>query len=134
MITVGQHEEHILENWQEELSEEDARSLRISLGHVVHELQAHGQAGVLNLAVVVLAGPHARIDHKLELAGIELQQGREAVQVDRLQQLEELNAMLRVFMEVLVDHVQGAFEDAFHDGGHFVFHQILLCVSEELII
>lgn len=125
VVAVGENKENILQDRNVELSEEDAGGLHISLSHVVHKLQTHGETRVLHLAVVVFAGPHARINHKFELRGIQLQKCWEAVQIDGLEQFEELHTMFGVFVEILVDHLQGTVEDAFHDGGNLVLHQIL---------
>lgn len=123
VVTVRDDKEDILENRDVELTEEDARGLHIRFGHVVHEFKAHGKTRVLHLAVVVLGGPHAGVDDELELSTIELEEGLEAVQVDGLEELEELDAMLGVFMEILVNHLQGAAEDAVHNGRNLILHQ-----------
>lgn len=125
MVTVCQDEEDILKNRNVELAEEDARSLWVCLGHIVHQLQTHRKTRVLDFTVVVLRGPHARVNNKLELSAIELQKRLETVQVNCLQQFEELHTMLGIFVEVLVNHLQSAVEDTVHDGGDLVLHQIL---------
>jgi hypothetical protein len=122
VVTVRQHKEDILENRNVELAEEDARGLHIRLGHVVHQLKAHRKAGILYLTVVVLRRPHARIDDKLELRAIQLEEGGETIQVDGLKELEELDSVLGVFMEVLVDHLQSTTENAVHNGGDLILH------------
>lgn len=123
MVAVSQNEKHVLKNRNVELAEEDARRLRVSLGHVVHQFQAHCETRVLHLAVIVLRCPHARVDHELELSGVKLQERLEAIQIDGLKKFEELHAMLRIFVEVLVDHLQSAAEHTVHDSGNLVFHQ-----------
>jgi hypothetical protein len=50
---------------------------------------------------------------------------REAVQVDGPEEVEELNAVLRVLREILVNHVQRAFEHVLHDHGNLVLHKAL---------
>jgi hypothetical protein len=129
MVAVGKNEKHVLENRDVELAEEDARCLRVSLGHVVHQFQAHCETCVLDLSVVVFRCPHARVDDELELSGIKLQERLEAVQIDGLKKFEKLHAMFRILVEVLVDHLQSAAEHAVHDGGNLVFHQGLYDVA-----
>jgi len=125
VITVGQYEEDILKDRNVKLAEEDTRGVYVSLGHVVHQLQAHGETGILHLAVIMLRCPHARINDKLELRGIEIQQRLEAIQVDGLEELEELNAMFGILVEILIDHFQGTAENTVHDSGDLILHQSL---------
>ena len=84
VIAVGENEKHVLQNWDEKLTEEDTRCLSISLSHVIHQFKAHCEASVFHFAIVMFAGPHARINHKLELCCIKFEQGWETVQVDSL--------------------------------------------------
>jgi hypothetical protein len=125
VVAIGNDKEDILEDRNVELSEEDARGLHVGLGHVVHQLQTHGETSIFHFAVVMFTGPHAGIDHEFELRGIKLQERWEAIQIDGLKQLEELDTMFRVFMEIFVDHLQRAVKDAFHDGWDLVLHEIL---------
>jgi hypothetical protein len=129
VIGVGEHEENILQDWDEELLEEDICSLGISLRHVVDELDTHRESSVLDLSVVVLARPHAGINDEFELALVKSQQRGEAVIVDRLKELKELHSMFRILVEVLIDHVESAFEHVLHDDWDFVFHHALQEVS-----
>lgn len=132
MIGICKDEEDVLQDRNEELLEEQTRRSLIGyFSHVVHEFKAHAQAGILDFAIVVLAGPHAGINHKLELTAIELQKGREAIQIDGLEQLEEFNTVFRVFGKVFVDHFERAFEDILHNCRNFVFHETLSAVSIE---
>ena len=132
MIGVRENEKYVLQNGDKELLEEEARrSLIRYFSHVVHELVAHAKAGVLDLTVVVLAGPHAGINHELELTAVKFEKSGEAIQVDGLEQLEELDTVFRVFREVFIDHFERAFEDVLHDCGNFVFHQTLSVISIE---
>lgn len=108
------------------LEEHARRSVVGHLGHVVHELVAHAQAGVLNLAIVVFACPHTGVDHKLELTAVKSQKSWEAVQVDGFEEFEEFDTMLRIFGEVFVDHFQRAFKDIFHDRRNLVLHEALI--------
>ena len=48
-----------------------------------------------------------------------------SVEVDGLEQPEEFDAELRVFVEVLVNHLKRALEYAVHDWRNFVIHQVL---------
>ncbi len=54
---------------------------------------------------------------------------REAVEIYSFQQLEEFNSVLWVLGEVFVDHLESTLKDIFHDGRHFVFHQVLQDIS-----
>lgn len=105
VIAISQHEEHVLENRYVELTEKYARCLLVSLGHIIHQLQAHCETRVLHLAIIVLRCPHARVDHEFELSGIELQECLEAVQVYGLEKLEELHAVFGIFVKILVYHL-----------------------------
>jgi hypothetical protein len=51
---------------------------------------------------------------------------REAIQIDRTQQLIEANAVLWVFGEVLIDHAQCRLENCIEDGRHLGRQQRLL--------
>lgn len=79
MIAIGEHEENILQDRNVELAEEYIRSLSICLSHIVHKLKAHRETSVLDLAIVVFAGPHARVDYEFELRSIKFEQGWEAI-------------------------------------------------------
>lgn len=125
MIAVCKNKKYVLHDGDIKLAEKDTRRLSISLGHVVHQFKAHCEASVFYLTVVVFAGPHARVDYELELRSIKSKQGREAIQIDRLEQFEKLDTVLWILVEILIDHFQSRFEDAFHYQRYFVFHQIL---------
>ena len=81
----------------------------------------------------MFARPHAGIYNKFELSLVELQQCREAVKIDGLKKLEEFDAEIGVFMEVLVDHLESAFKDTFHNGGNLVIHHVLYLVSINIL-
>jgi hypothetical protein len=49
----------------------------------------------------------------------------EAIQVDGLEELEELNAMFGILVEILIDHFQGTAENTVHDGRDLILHQSL---------
>lgn len=85
VVAIREDKKHILQDRDVKLTEEDSGRLRIRLGHVVHEFQAHCKASVLHFSIVVLAGPHAGINDKLELCGIKFKQCWETVKVDRLE-------------------------------------------------
>ena len=74
MVGVSEHEEDILKDWDEELLEERIRGLRVCLRDVGDELKAHVEAGIFNFAIVMLAGPHARVYHKLKLSVIQFEE------------------------------------------------------------
>jgi len=126
VVLIRQDKKDVLQDCDEELVEEHIGCLHVSLlGNVIDQLQAHVKARSLNIAVVVLARPQARVDDKLELAIVEFQQccdgvsnqifsrpgggrlqlTREAVKVDSPEQVEEFDPMLGELGEVLVDHV-----------------------------
>jgi hypothetical protein len=56
------------------------------------------------------------------LVVVELEQGREAVQVDGSEEVEELDSVLGELREVLVDHLQSALENVLHDSRNLVLH------------
>lgn len=70
MVTVGENEKYILQDWDIELTEKDVRRLYIGLSHIVHKLKTHCETSVFNFTVIVLACPHARIDDEFELRGV----------------------------------------------------------------
>ena len=61
VIGVGEHEENILQDWDEELLEEDICSLGISLRHVVDELDAHRESSVLDFSERPSSAPSTEI-------------------------------------------------------------------------
>ena len=73
----------------------------------------------------MLDGPDDGVQHQLELAGRNVEQCREAVIVDSLQQQEEVGAVLWVLLQVLVDHIQGALKNGVKDLGHLIRDVIL---------
>ena len=130
MIRICQHKEHILQYGEVELLEEHARGLRIRIfSHVVYQLNAHAQTGILYLSVVMLASPHARVNDKFELAAVQFKKRRETVEVDGFQKLEEFHSVLWILGEVFVDHLKRAFKDILHDCRHFIGHETLVHVS-----
>lgn len=127
VVCVCEDEEDILKDSDEELLEKLTGNLGIGLlGHVVHEFDAHIKTSILDLTIVVFAGPHARINDEFELPTIQLEQRGEAIQIYRLEELEELHSVLRVFGEIFVDHLKRTFKDIFHNRGHFIGHESLL--------
>ena len=122
MIRVCENKKDILQNGQEKPLEERVGRIRVGVSHVIDELYAHDQSSAFDFSVVMFASPHARVDYELELSGVKLEKCGEAVKVDRFQQLEELDTVLRVFREVFVDHLQCTLKDILHDSGHFVLH------------
>jgi hypothetical protein len=83
----------------------------------------HIEPSVLDFAIIVLACPHARVNDKLELSAVELEQCyivmsmqklskiprgmlTRAVEIYSFQQLEEFNSVLWVLGEVFVDHLE----------------------------
>ena len=130
VIRICQNKEDILQNGEVKLLEEHARGLRIRIfGHVVYQLNAHAQTGILNLSVVVLASPHARVNDKFELAAIQFEKRWETVEIDSFQKLEELHSVLWILGEVFIDHLKCAFKNILHDCRHFIGHETLLHVS-----
>jgi hypothetical protein len=59
VVTVSENKKHILQDGDVELTEKDVGCLSVSLGHVIHELEAHCETSILNLPVIMLASPHA---------------------------------------------------------------------------
>ena len=70
MIRVSKYKEDVLQNRYVELFEKSIGSIGVRLRNVGDQFQTHVEAGVFDLAVVVLACPHARVDDKLELTVI----------------------------------------------------------------
>lgn len=86
MIRVGQNKENILQYRDVELLEEHARGLRVGvLSHIVHQLNTHAKTGSLDFTIIMLAGPHARVNYEFELTTVQLEECREAEEVDGLQ-------------------------------------------------
>lgn len=95
VVVVGYNKEYILQNGDEESLEEGVGCLDISLlGDVVDQLQGHVKTSRLDISVVMLESPRARVDNKLELVVVELEQSREAVKVDGSEEVEELDSVL----------------------------------------
>jgi hypothetical protein len=82
VVAVGDNKEDVLEYRCEERLEECVARLLVGFGHIGNELEAHGETRAFNLAVVVLASPHARVNDKLEGSCIQTQQSREAAEID----------------------------------------------------
>lgn len=57
---------------------------------------------------------------------------RETVEIDRFEQFEKFDSVLRVLGEVLVDHLERTFKDILHNSWHLVFHKALRDVSTDL--
>lgn len=130
VIRICQNKKDILQDGEVELLEEHARGLQIRIfGHVVYQLNAHAQTGILYLSVVVLASPHARVNDKLELAAVQFEKRWETVEVDSFQKLEELHPVLWILGEIFIDHLKCAFKNIFHDCRHFIGHETLLHIS-----
>ncbi len=132
VIRVCEYKEDVLKDRDEKLLEEHVGSLWIWFRHVVHKLNAHAQTRILDLTVVVFAGPHARIDDEFELSAIQSQQCLETMSIDGLEKPKKFDSMFRVLREVFVDHLKRTFEDVFHDRGDFIGHKALLKVSPTL--
>ncbi len=79
VVRVGENEEYILQNGNEELLEESIRSSRIGFGNVGDQLEAHVETSIFDFAVVMLTSPHARIDNKLELSIVKLEESYEDI-------------------------------------------------------
>lgn len=76
VVIVSDDEEHILEDCDEESLEESIGRSKVSLlGDVVNQLKTHAQASGFNISVIVLESPRTRVDDKLELVIVELEQG-----------------------------------------------------------
>lgn len=97
MVGVGEHEEYILEDWDEELLEESTGSSGVRFCDVGDQLQTHVETGMFDLSIIVLASPHARIDDKFELSVVEFEECGEAVKIDCSEEAEEFNTMFWEF-------------------------------------
>ncbi len=75
MVCVCENEENILQDGDEKLLEECVGGASISFGNVCDQLETHVKSSKLYFSVVVLACPHARVNHKLELSVIEFEEG-----------------------------------------------------------
>ena len=73
MIRIGEYEEHVLKDGNEELLEESVRGPGIGFRNIGDQLKTHIESSILDFAIVMLACPHAGIDDKLELSVIELE-------------------------------------------------------------
>ena len=73
MVCVGKNEEDILQDRNKELLEEGIRCRSVRIRDVSNQLQTHVKTSIFNLAVVVLACPHARVDDEFELTVVELE-------------------------------------------------------------
>ena len=125
VVCVGKNEEDILQDRNKELLEEGIRCCGIGLRNVSNQLQAHVETSVFDLAIVVLACPHARVDDEFELSIVELKKSRKAVKINGAEECEEFDSVLRELREVLVDHLQCALKYILHDGGYLIFHKRL---------
>jgi hypothetical protein len=106
--------------------EEGVASLWVGVfGHVANELDAHVETLAFDSTVVVLGCPHAAVNDKLEVCLVESKKRREAALVDLTEKLEELHAVLGVFGEVLVDHVERALEDGVKNRRYLFGHHAL---------
>lgn len=142
MIRIREHEENILQDRNEELLEKGIGCCGIGICDIADELDTHVKTGIFDFAIIMLAGPHARVDDKLKLPVVEFEEGCkfvsqifvmltslhtwETVEVDSTKKSKELNTMLWELREVLVDHLEGTLEHIFHDRGNLVLHERLI--------
>ena len=105
---VGQHDEDVLQQLEEVGLIELLRDVRPL--DLAEQLLAHRQPGLGDVPLVVLEGPYHRVDDQLEVLGRDVQEGLEAVLVDALDQLEEVDPDVRVILKVNRDHGQRALE------------------------
>eukprot|EP00295_Goniomonas_pacifica_P010933 CAMPEP_0175887026 /NCGR_PEP_ID=MMETSP0107_2-20121207/45946_1 /TAXON_ID=195067 ORGANISM="Goniomonas pacifica, Strain CCMP1869" /NCGR_SAMPLE_ID=MMETSP0107_2 /ASSEMBLY_ACC=CAM_ASM_000203 /LENGTH=299 /DNA_ID=CAMNT_0017207439 /DNA_START=8 /DNA_END=904 /DNA_ORIENTATION=+ len=83
--------------------------------HVGEQIVEDGESRLGDVALVVLEGPDDGVDDQLEVVGRDEEEGTEAVVVDRLEEFEKVDAVVRVVLEVLRDHLESAVEDALED-------------------
>lgn len=76
-------------------------------------------------------GRGGRGAHELLLAGRHPEEAAEAVVRDRVEQGEELEAVVGVVLKVARDHVEGALEDGLEDEGHALCHRGLQPVDDD---
>lgn len=141
MVRIREHEENVLQDRNEELLEKGIGCCGISICDIADELNAHVETGIFDLAIIVLAGPHARVDDKLKLPVVEFEKSCkvvsqifvmqtslltwETVEVDSTKKSKELNTMLWELREIFVDHLKRTLEHILHDRGNLVLHERL---------
>lgn len=74
MIRIREDKKDVLQDRDEELLKERIRRLGIRLRDVTYELKTHVESCIFNLAIIMLAGPHTRVYHKLKLSIIEFEE------------------------------------------------------------
>mmetsp|Transcript_2464 Transcript_2464/g.8867 ORF Transcript_2464/g.8867 Transcript_2464/m.8867 type:complete len:215 (+) Transcript_2464:1493-2137(+) len=93
-------------------------------------LQQQVEPRLGHVAFRVADGPDDGVHHQLGLLRGQLQQRLEAVVGDGQQQVEELEAVIRVILEVLGDHLQGALEHRLEQPRDLVQHGGLQLVHD----
>lgn len=109
MRSIGDDGEDVLQDVRQVGLVEAGRGLLVLLDVDQQPVQ-NLETGVSDITHRVLERPDDAVEHQLELGRRYAEEGGEAVRVDRLQEQEKVRPVLRVLLEVLVDHGQGAFE------------------------
>ena len=68
----------------------------------------------------MLHRPNNRVNDQLLMLGRNVEQGREAILINRLEELKKSNTMLREIFKVLGNHLKSHFKNSVHDSGDVV--------------
>mmetsp|Transcript_33326 Transcript_33326/g.85439 ORF Transcript_33326/g.85439 Transcript_33326/m.85439 type:complete len:256 (-) Transcript_33326:2211-2978(-) len=107
MLLVGEHREDVVDEGDEELHVELVGNLLVAV-EVAKHLEEDGEARVSDVALAVLDGPHDGVDQDLENVARDHEEGAEAAVVDLLQEVEEIDPVLREILHVRRNHGQSA--------------------------
>mmetsp|Transcript_1208 Transcript_1208/g.3673 ORF Transcript_1208/g.3673 Transcript_1208/m.3673 type:complete len:517 (+) Transcript_1208:387-1937(+) len=117
---VCENAEHVLQEREVVLLEERHIHLWRAREQPLQELREDLQATVCHLRLLVLQGPDQRVHIELQLGLRQEEECLEAMRVDCLQQVVKLGAMIRVALEIALDHIARALEN------HLKYHLDLL--------
>mmetsp|Transcript_18416 Transcript_18416/g.59909 ORF Transcript_18416/g.59909 Transcript_18416/m.59909 type:complete len:862 (-) Transcript_18416:1209-3794(-) len=94
------------------------------------ELEEEVEPRLGDVALGVAEGPHDAVDHEAELLRVEREERAEGVVHHRPEQREELEAVVRVVLEVFGDHHERALKGGGEDDGHELEHRLLHLVDD----